>query len=134
MRRGEGNGFPENDRGTGPATPVSPAPLADESNQPDKFQAMRAALSTGEAIEAKQQTRVAGLGAVDEDDAEEIEIEQTFRRMLMSLRRLPRHQRAGALRAAREWRRTALKELREKRAREHRATRALQQFQRPAPG
>jgi hypothetical protein len=57
----------------------------------------------------------AALGAADEDKAEEFEIDAEFRRKLAGLRRLRRDERPFALRAAREWRRLALKALREKR-------------------
>ena len=67
------------------------------------------------------------------DDAADVEIEMTFRLKLMGLRRLPRQQRADALRAVRQWRFLALKALREKRAGDRRARYMLWQLQRPAP-
>ena len=57
----------------------------------------------------------------EEDGAAEAEIEAMFKRRITGLRRLPRYQRAGALRAAREWRMLELKALREKRARDRHA-------------
>jgi hypothetical protein len=58
---------------------------------------------------------------LDDDDGAELEIEAMFKRRLMALRRLPRHQRPLALRIAKEWRALALKALREKRAIERHA-------------
>jgi hypothetical protein len=72
--------------------------------------------------------------APEEDDAAETEVEITFRRKLAGIRFLPRHQRAQALRSLIDWRRLALKVLREKRAGDRRARQALRQMQRPDPG
>jgi hypothetical protein len=79
----------ENDRGAGPATSAPPAHSAIESDEP--------------------------LG---ESDAAEFEIETEFRRKLAGLRVLPRRERAQARRAAKEWRRLALKTLLENRSRD----------------
>lgn len=87
-----GKGSSANDRGTGPATSVSPAHAAHEVD-----------------------------GPLDEGDAAEIEIENIFKRKIAGTRQLPRRERALARRAAREWRRFALKALREKRATERHA-------------
>jgi hypothetical protein len=59
-----------------------------------------------------------GPPPTDEDDAGEVEIKAVFQGKLMALRRLPRRERAAALRAAREWFLMALKAAREKRARD----------------
>ena len=80
----------ENDRGTGPATSVSPASSASDN-------------------------------PLDEDGGAEFEIDAEFRRRLTGLRRLRRRDQPQALRAAREWRRIALKALREKRIRDRHA-------------
>src|SRR5262249_29881177 len=56
------------------------------------------------------------LDAVDDDQGLDSEIRRQFRLRLAQLRLLPRHERAYALRAAREWHGTALKALRDKRA------------------
>jgi hypothetical protein len=82
-----------NDRGTGPATSASPAHSAPENGEP-----------------------------IDESNAAEFEIEIEFRRRLMGLRVLPKRERAQALRAAKDWRRVALKALREKRMRDRHAS------------
>jgi hypothetical protein len=87
-----GNGSSANDRGTGPATSASPAHSASEYD-----------------------------GPIDEGDAAEIEIETIFKRKIAAARLLPRRERALARREARDWRRIALKALREKRATERHA-------------
>jgi len=70
---------------------------------------------------------------IDEGDAAEFEIESEFRRRLMGARQLPRRERAQARRAAREWRRLALKALREKRMRDRLARYMLRQMKRIRP-
>jgi hypothetical protein len=87
-----GNGSTENDPGTGPATSASPAHQAHEMD-----------------------------GPIDEGDAAEIEIETIYKRKIAGARLLPRRERALARRDARDWRRLALKALREKRATERHA-------------
>jgi hypothetical protein len=74
-----------------------------------------------------------GLDAAEGGDAAIIDIETTFRRMLIGLRRLPRRERAQALRAAREWRSFAMNALREKRLRDRHA-RYVQRRQNRLPG
>ena len=53
--------------------------------------------------------------------------------ILMALRRLPRHDRAAALRAAREWFLLPMKGVGEKRARDRIARYQLWRLQRPRP-
>jgi hypothetical protein len=65
---------------------------------------------------------------LDEGDAAEIEIEMIFKRKIAGTRLLPRCERALARRAAREWRRFALKALRERRLNERHARCALRQL------
>jgi hypothetical protein len=69
------------------------------------------------------------------EDGAAAEIDANFRRRLFGLRRLPRHLRAAALRAASDERCLALRGLREKRQRERQARYALwrQQLQSPRP-
>jgi len=69
-----------------------------------------------------------------EGEAEELEIETTFRRKLAGLRRLRKSERPHALRAAREWRQSALRELRERRARERQANRIRLKLERYSRG
>ena len=73
------------------------------------------------------------MDLANEGDAAEIEIRTTFRRMMMGLRRLPRRERAQALRAAREWRSFALNALHEKRQRDRHA-RYMQRRRNQMPG
>lgn len=102
--------FRGNNRGTGPtATPVSPVHSANDE---------------------KNGGTASVLGfEPDEDDGALGEIEAEFRRKLAGLRRLRRPERALALRVAKDWRRAALKEWRERRARERHARRTLRRLQ-----
>jgi len=98
------SGSAENDPGTGPATSASPAQSANEID-----------------------------GPIDEGDAAEIEIENIFKRKIADARLLPLRERALARREARDWRRLALKALREKRRNELQARYALRQLRRIRP-
>jgi hypothetical protein len=108
--------FEENDRGTGPATSVSPAHSAPEIDKPPKY--LPALPSVSPPPPELRRSSSVEMEALDEGDAAELEIEAEFRRKLMGLRRLRHGERAQALRAAREWRSFALNALREKRLRE----------------
>lgn len=125
----------ENDRGSGPATPGSPSNhLANDKDQPVEFQAPLRALSSAAAIEiTRHGADVMPFEHTEDYDAEEAEIERMFKSRLRDLRRLPRSQRALALRAAREWRQLALQALREKRARDRRTRYMLWQLRLPPP-
>jgi hypothetical protein len=70
--------------------------------------------------------------AEEDDDGAEAALRTLFRQKIADLRRLPRHQRAAALWAAKMWLAIELKALREKRARE-RQGRYMQWLQNPAP-
>jgi len=94
----------ENDQGTGPATPWSPASLASD-NEPEP-------LNPDDGIQT-------------DDGGAAFEIENEYRRRLAGMRHLRRPVRAAAYRAAKEWFRAATVELREKRTRERQA-RALE--------
>jgi hypothetical protein len=128
------------------ATPVSPASSAIKMKQPDKIEVpdkekAKPPSSINVAREASSDRSDAplagGMDPIDDHIAEAIEIERMFHLKIMGLRRLPRYQRAGALRAAREERQLALNALKEKRLRERHARHALrqrrQQQQWPAP-
>ena len=92
------------------------------------------ALSTAAAIEiTRHGADVMPLDQVEDYDAQEAEIERLFKAKLRDLRRLPRSQRALALRAAREWRQLALQALRERRVRERHARYMLWQLRLPPP-
>ncbi len=84
-------------------------------------------------IELTHRASLIGPEAPEDDEGADVEIEMIFRRRFAGIRSLPRHQRSQALRALIDWRRLALKALREKRAGDRRARRALRQMQRPAP-
>jgi hypothetical protein len=97
MRAGASDSGPsENDRGTGPATSVSPTPSqANEfEDWPDSDQC---------------------YGSHVEDGAES-EIEAEYRRRSAGARRMPKRERRQALKQAREWRSAALVALRERRS------------------
>ena len=70
----------------------------------------------------------------DEDDAGEAEIKAMFKGKLVALRRLPRRERAAALRAAREWFLMAMKAAREKRGRDRYGKYMQWRLQIPRPG
>jgi hypothetical protein len=107
--------------------------LASENDRPIQIPSSLRALSPA-AIEATRRgLPFIPFEPVEEGEAETLEIEATFRRRLSGLRRLPRHERSAALRAAREWRLFALKALREKRVRERIARYALWRQSLPAP-
>ena len=123
---------PANDRGTRPATPVSPDISASQNEDSRSFEA-----PIPPEIEAPEEgdgPRAPSPEPLEEDGSAEAEIEREFGGRLMGLRRLPRSQRGGALRAALEWRRDALAALREKRTRERQSRYAASKLQRPAPG
>jgi hypothetical protein len=68
-----------------------------------------------------------------EDDGADVDVDTIFKRKLMGLRLLPRRERAQAYRAAKAWRRAALKALREKRQCERHARYMLRQLKRIRP-
>lgn len=127
----------ENDHGTGPATPRSPASSASDRRRPTEFQAPLRALTSVAMVEitprGADMIPLIPLEPAEEYDAEEAEIERTFKARLRGLRRLPRSQRALALRAAREFRQLALQALREKRARDRHAKYMLWRMRLPGP-
>jgi hypothetical protein len=125
------------DRGIGLAALRSPAGQASTSERSMDKPPIGCARSAWRSAAALETTRHAAdlpeLEPLEEDDGAVLEINQLFRRRLAGLRRLPRHQRAGALRAARDWRRQALGALKERRAAERRARHLLRQLLKPAP-
>jgi hypothetical protein len=122
--------FAENDRGTGPATSVSPAHSAPEIDKPSEYLPASPSISPPEP-ELQRPSYVEA--EIDEGDAAELEIEAEFRRKLMGLRRMRRRERAQALRAAREWLSFALNALRERRLRDRHA-RYMQRRLNQSPG
>jgi len=67
----------------------------------------------------------------DELSGAKADIDNVYRRKLVGLRYLRRSERPHALRAARDWRKSALRALREKRAVERHARRTLRQLLTP---
>jgi hypothetical protein len=125
----------ENEQGTGPAPPVSPACPA-PTNEPRPAGQIRIPVTfTREPL-----NEVTGRGIhpltsdpVDPDAGAELEIKMLFRTKLTALRHLPREQRAAASRAAREWLLLALKALAEKRRNARLDRRMLRRLHRPQP-
>lgn len=135
MPNGASNGCDlENERGAWPAAPVPPAISANEKDRPIRFE------NPAELFRPAAASEVTRLGSdgerfdpVDDGGAAEGEIEAAFKARLMDLRRLPRCQRGLALRAACEWRQSALSALRAKRARDRQAQFAFWRSRRQAP-
>lgn len=113
----------ETDRGTGPASSASLAPLAHDNDR--STEAPSLVLGSAAFEITRGELHAIPFDPIEDGDAEAIEIEKEFRRRLTGLRRLPRSARAVALREARDWRLVALKALREKHARERQANVAL---------
>jgi hypothetical protein len=122
----------ENERGTWPATPASPATSANEPERPIQV-SVPPSISAAAVEVTRSGSDGAGFEPVEEDAGAETEIEAAFGAKLMDLRRLPRSQRPLALRAAREWRQSALKGLREKRARDRQVQHMLWRLGRQTP-
>jgi hypothetical protein len=127
----------ETDRGIGLAALRSPddqASTSERSSDWPPIGSARSAWYSAAALETTQRAaHVPDLEPLEEDEGAVLEINQLFRRRLAGLRRLPRHQKADALRAAREWRRQALRAVKDKRAAERHARRLLRQLLKPAP-
>jgi hypothetical protein len=125
-------GSTENDRGTGPATLASPAPSAHENDKAIEYRPLVESKRSATETDV-QRGAMPSIELVDEDDAADVDIDTIFKRKLMGLRLLPRRERAQAYRAAKEWRRAALKALREKRLIERQARYMLRQLTRIRP-
>jgi hypothetical protein len=127
--------FTANDRGTGPATSVSPASLADEDQKAFEYQPFACAKCHAPAVELIHGVAsFAESEPVDEAGSPEGEIQAIFRCWIAGLRRLPKRERSQALRAALEWLWFAEAALREKRLAERNARyRLRQQVRPPAP-
>jgi hypothetical protein len=118
-----------NDQGARPASPWPPANAANDGQGPTSAPPIFSGANDGVRLGPDE----AGFDPVDQNGAAEAEIEAMFGARLLDLRRLPAHEKSGALRAAREWRRMALKALGEKRARERLAQHAIWRSQRQPP-
>ncbi len=129
------NGLPGNKRGVGSATLESPEYSAKKSER----QAVQSDKGTGRKFgpivlnELLGRDRPLPESDVAEGEAEEREIETVFRRKLAGLRHVRKSERAGALKAARDWRTLALKALRKRRASKRYATWVSRQLRRPVP-
>jgi hypothetical protein len=129
---GSDSGPTGNDSGTGPAPPASPSVSASESQKEDESPAPGLIKFGGEASDQKYlDLLLADLGSAEEEGSPEFEILKTFRRKIAGLRRLPRHQRAQAIRVALEWLSAMMNTLREKRAYARHSRRTFRQL--PAP-
>jgi hypothetical protein len=128
----QNKGSTENDRGTGPATLVSPAPSAQENDRAIEYRPLVESKRGATETDVPRRA-MPSIEPVDEDDAADVDIDTIFKRKLMGLRLLPRRERAQAYRAAKEWRRAALKALREKRLNECHARYMLRQLKRIRP-
>ena len=117
-----------NNRGTRPATPVSPDYPARENNRHTETQPVAILAKFGSAATNEVTRRAADPVEFDEFESEtsgaEVDIATAYRRKLAGLRYLSKRERPHARRAAHEWRIAALKALREKRAVERRARHA----------
>jgi len=128
--------MPGNERGTGPATFGSPVYLAAHTSELHRgtdapVRARLRDLATDHM--AEDRLSLSATPYVDEDAGAEATIEEEFGRKLIGLRRLPKRERAQALRSARETRCLALKALSEKRATARRAWVRLQRQRRLVP-
>lgn len=136
MRAGTSDSGPtENDRGTGPAPPVSPVLSANENqkeNENQPFAPIRLKLS-GTELTGGDRLPVE-LMSTEEEGSPELEVLLIFRRKIAGLRKLPRQQRAQEIRAALEWLWSSIAALREKRAyARHRQHMLRQQRRQPKP-
>lgn len=117
---GSDSDLTENDRGTGPATPVSPSGSANES---DDRGPRRPSLLVELIWVADELTDDFAGGTAQDEGAEQATIAQ-YGRMLVGIRKLPRQMRALARREALKWLRSELKGLRDRRASSRRAAHA----------
>ena len=127
--------LPETDRGTGPATSVSPAASA---SRPDEALSTLASTHLSEVsrqppVSDERQDAPNPLISPDEGDGDELEIERAYRLRLQSARRLPARERQAALRAARHWVLVERKRLRDRRAAARNRQRLQRRIGRPAP-
>ena len=125
---------PGSDRGAEPAALLSPDYMARKSERPtdQHFASLHREFSAALREVMGPGLPLSEVDAV-EGEAEEIEIETIFRRKLAGVRQLPRSERPHARKAARDWRTQALKDLREKRARDRYASHTRRQLGQPMP-
>lgn len=142
MRRPTKNGADDNRRGgnnhgTLPATLVSPAPSASKNQEQspiaDQLHAVRPSNPEEELRPVRPGQACGEAPACAGGDTEADGIEADFQRKLTGLRRLPRHERALALRMARDARTVALRLLKQRRALKGEERRRLNQLNAPTP-
>ena len=123
----------ENDAGTRPATSVSPA-FSAHQNQKEEYQP-RAVVKIMPAVTELTRRDILPVEpfSTEEEDSPDVEIMKIFRRKIAGLRRLPRQQRAQAIRAALEWLWSTMAALRKKRLYERHARRMILQMKRIWP-
>jgi hypothetical protein len=125
-----------NDRGIGLAALRSPADQASTSERSLDGPPIgygRSPWHSATLEIGRRAARLPELEPLEEDEGAVREIKDLFGRRIVALRRLPRRERADALRAAREWRRLAFKALKEKRAAGRYARKMLRHLHKPAP-
>jgi hypothetical protein len=133
MRAGNSDSeLTENELGTGPATPVSPAHLASENREEGEKQPAASIRFMAVATELTGCDLLAAeIMSAEEEGSPELEILLIFRRKITGMRRLPRQQRAQAIRAALEWMWSTMAALREKRAYGRHRRHIIRQFPTP---
>jgi len=126
-----------NSRGTGPATPGSPAYLATQVTDEPQKQTTAAGWSRFDKAVRQEVTmhfvRPLEIPSMDEDEESSVDIDATFQRKVAGLRYLPPRARAAAYRAARDERDLALRGLRERRAARSHFRKLLLQHAAPTP-
>jgi hypothetical protein len=135
MRAGAGDSdLTENDTGTRPASLVSPSVSANENLKEEKEQPFLPLNVKRVASELARPDRLpADLISVEEEGNPEFEVLLMFRQKIADLRRLPKHQKAQAHRAALEWLWSTMAALREKRAYARHRRRMVWQMKRMRP-
>jgi hypothetical protein len=135
MLREIGSERAETDRGAGPIATPAPHETPASENSPFGFARTVARAEFPEAaFEVARGGPAHEFESLADDGAAEAEINAAYRQRLSGLRRMRRHERAQAVRAAREWRFLSLKALRDKRARDRRARYEIWRSQQAAPG
>jgi hypothetical protein len=118
----------DNDHGTGPATSVFPALSANEYRKGDEDQPTTANKFGPVACELTHRDPLpAEVMPIEEEDSPDVEVMKIFRLKIAGLRRLPKHQRAQAIRLVLEWLWSTMAGLREKRLYERHARHTLRQ-------
>jgi len=125
--------FAASDRGSGPATSVPLDTSASEKERPGGYRSsiISEIHATGNELACDHSH---GDSEAADDAGSPAEIQMIFRRQIAGLRRLPRRERAQALRAALEWLWFAMAALREKQACARHTRYMRRRLQRPGLG